>query len=201
MIYYKSKLNSLIKSFIAVHLLILAVFGMVKCSRISVLTVTQGADHIRDTELLFHIIDFTRVKDYVYNAYLEENRKDKSVKSVSLYLSSTMFFIDNSDMSPTTKLIDDDDLKKSSVNVFKAMSGKQDNEISSGEGLMASASDNLVTFDSPYYNYELVYSVNGLYPDKASFPSNRKVEFVRISLHWFHCYFVTDDFWNSFWEK
>ena len=198
MVYSKSNLKKIIKLIIIIHLVFFAAFGMVKCTRITILSSIHSVNHIKDTELLFHIIDFVKVKNYVYNTYLEESRKDKSVEEVSLY-ASTLLTIYHSDMPSTTKLLNDNDLRESSISVYNVMKCGKYNNDHSGDGLTVRASDNLVTFDSPYYNYMLVYSVNGMYPDKASFSVNH--EFVRISVHWFHCYYNTNDFWAHFFGR
>ena len=198
MIYYKDKARNIIKTYILIHLVVLAVFGMVKCTRLSVLSVVQGSSHVRDHELLFNIVTLTKYKNIAYNAFLDARRKDGSVRMVSF-----------SPMDPVNNLRV---YKKSGTDVFTVDRNSYDYDTairiydvlrhgvkSSGEGgLSVLAFENMVVFTTPTWgNCSLVYSVTGLYPDMDQLygKNNVATELVRISLHWFNCFYI----WNAFW--
>jgi hypothetical protein len=192
MIYYKDKARNIIKTFILIHLVVLAVFGMVKCTRLSVLSVVWGSNHVRDHELLFNIVTLTKYKNIAYNAFLDARRKDGSVRMVSF-----------SPMDPVNNL---EVYKKSGTDVFTEDRYSYDHDTairiydvlrhgvkSSGEGgLSVLAFENAVVFTTlTWGNCSLVYSVTGLYPDTGQLyrKNNVSTELVRISLHWFNCFY------------
>ena len=193
MVHCKSNLKKIIKLIIIIHLVFFAAFGMVKCTRTSILDTIQAVAHVRDTELLFSIHDFNTLKNIAYQQYLSAYIIDNKTEQVVFYPMSTAnnVRVVKSDGTYNILTITDKYNFDQAYNIYRVFTKSR--IIMENYFYWVSAYKNTVVFNHPYQNnYYLIYTANGLYPDSDTFKNiinySCDVEFVRISVHWFHCY-------------
>ena len=193
MVHSKSKLKKTVKLVIIIHLIGIAVFGMVKCTRTSILSTIHDVTHVRDTELLFSIHAFNTLKNIAYQQYLSAYIIDNKTEKVVFYPMSTAnnVRVVKSDGTYNILTITDKYNFDQAYNIYRVFTKSK--IIMENYYYWVSAYKNTVVFSHPYENnYYLIYTANGLYPDSDTFKNIFKyifdVEFVRISVHWFHCY-------------